>query len=259
MRLRCALAKLLSVGPAIHLVNLIPSSASLADASVPLVQAILTRASLPLETIALAVCILDSLNARFARTWRLSCPLLPGLQTLTPSSKRHTLPPAFLERPQKQQLHIDSVSPELIILAALVIAVKFTEDPQCPAEFYCRTWAKGLWSHDQLNFTERCIMEALDYRIMPLCEDECITDAMVDMQLAARQAQSVLSAPATPGDRTPGEDEFVPAHSRAKTLSPGMATGMRFSTTRVDTPAAASRVTPLALTSSVDYFGDAEQ
>jgi hypothetical protein len=226
---------------------------------VSLVQAILTRASLPLETIALAVCILDSLDARFARTWRLSCPLLPGSQALMPSSKRHTLPPAFLERPQKHQLHIDSVSPELIILAALVIAVKFTEDPQCPTEFYCHAWAKGLWSHDQLNFTERCIMEALDYRIMPLCDDECITDAMVDMQLAARQAESVLSAPASPGGRNTGDDEFVPAHSRAKTLSTAMAAGFGLPMTPADTPAAAARISARTLTNnSGDYFGNVE-
>lgn len=151
-------------GPAIHLVNLIPSTASLLPASPPLVQSILSRSTLPLETIALAVCILDSLDARFGRTWRLTCPLQPP-PTTTP--------------------HIDAIRPELIILAALVLAAKFTVESHRQTRFYCKRWGAGLWSHAQLNATERCIVEALDYRIMPLWKEDCLADALVDMQLAA--------------------------------------------------------------------------
>ncbi|KJZ79274.1 hypothetical protein HIM_01425 [Hirsutella minnesotensis 3608] len=213
-------------GPAIHLVNLIPSSASLAIASVPLVQAMLSRADLPIETVALAVCVLDSLGSKFARAWRLSCPLLNGTPAVAPPSKRHTLPPTpvMYQAEVQQVLHIDSVKPELIILAALVIAVKFTQDPQQPTQFYCFDWGKGLWSHDQLNATERCIMESLDYRIMPLCDEDCLADAMVDMQLAARQLDQGPREP-TPPDSVAGSDDdaFVPGHSRSKTaLLPGI-------------------------------------
>ncbi|KAF4587223.1 cyclin protein [Ophiocordyceps camponoti-floridani] len=118
----------------------------------------------PLETIALAVCILDSLDARFGRTWRLTCPLQPP-PTTTP--------------------HIDAIRPELIILAALVLAAKFTVESHRQTRFYCKRWGAGLWSHAQLNATERCIVEALDYRIMPLWKEDCLADALVDMQLAA--------------------------------------------------------------------------
>ncbi|PHH64838.1 hypothetical protein CDD81_3904 [Ophiocordyceps australis] len=162
-------------GAAIHLVNLIPSAASLTAASVPLVQGMLSRADACLETVALAVCILDSLDGRFARAWRLECPLAH-------SSLR-------------QMLHIDSVKPELIILAALVIAVKFTEDaPLHRADYYCACWGKGLWAPLQLNATERCIMESLDWRLLPLCDEDCLADAMVDMQLAARQDECHVAA-----------------------------------------------------------------
>ncbi|EHK21340.1 uncharacterized protein TRIVIDRAFT_25964, partial [Trichoderma virens Gv29-8] len=179
-------------GPAIHLVNLIPASASLASASVSFVQAMLSRADLSMEMLALAVCILDSLDTKFARTWRLSCPLSCPLHpddvdsaAASPSIiKRHSLPSTPRDAPRRQ-LHIDSVRPEIIILAALVIAAKFTQDPQQPPQFYRLAWGRGLWSNDQLNVTERCIMESLDYRILPLCDDDCLTDAMVDMQLAA--------------------------------------------------------------------------
>ncbi|PFH56215.1 hypothetical protein XA68_16893 [Ophiocordyceps unilateralis] len=198
-------------GPAIHLVNLIPSSASLATASVPLVQAMLSRADLPLETVALAVCVLDSLDSRFARAWRLCCPLLPDAVP-----KRHTLP-VF----QPQMPHIDSVRPELIILAALVIAAKFTQDPQQPTQFYCFCWGNAMWSHSQLNATERCIMESLNYRIMPLCDEDYLADAMVDMQLAACQRDFDDGREPSPPASVPGSDDdmFVPCHSPSGTVA----------------------------------------
>ncbi|KAL3955515.1 hypothetical protein ACCO45_011078 [Purpureocillium lilacinum] len=220
-------------GPAIHLVNLIPSAASLATAS-----ALLTRADLPLETVALAVCILDSLDAKFARAWRLSCPLAPN--TLMPTSKRHTLPPtpALYQAAQQQMLHIDSVRPELIILAAIVIAVKFTEDPQQPTYFYCFEWGNGLWSPDQLNTTERCIMEFLHYRIMPLCDEDCLADAMVDMQLAGQQRDSEFGSLQHQRPRAVSPTaRFGPSHSRSKTMVPSTPTlGLGLSLTPAETP-----------------------
>ncbi|CAG9971503.1 unnamed protein product [Clonostachys byssicola] len=214
-------------GPAVHLVNLIPSTASLANASIPLVQAMLTRADLPLETVALAVCILDSLDARFARTWRLSCPLLSGY--IAPRSKRHTLPSSpFVHSQFPNQLHIDSVNPELIVLSALVIASKFTQDLQDSSHHYCENWGRGMWSAEQLNVTERCIMERLEYRIMPLCEESCITDAMVDMQLAGRHHDWHSRQPTPPESLTPHsvEGDFVPSHSRSKTMATTVGLGM---------------------------------
>lgn len=171
----------LYAGPAVHLANLHPPSASITPPSIPLVQVIITRATLPLETIALAVCILDSLDAKFSRKWRMSLPLA------TPSSthnKRHTITSAAASL----ITHIDSVSPELIILSALIIAFKFTEDCQEPTQYYASDWAKGLWTCDQINATERCIMEHLGYRILPLCEEGLIEDAINDMKRAGHVA-----------------------------------------------------------------------
>ncbi|KAK7397605.1 hypothetical protein QQX98_013026 [Neonectria punicea] len=248
-------------GPAIHLVNLIPSSASLATASVPLVQAILSRANIPIETVALAVCILDSLDSRFARRWRLSCPLLSDY--FSSSSKRHTLPPAPFHS-QRQQLHIDSVNPELIIFAALVIAVKFTEDPQERSQYYCQAWGRGMWSHQQLNVTERCIMENLNYRLMPLCSEDCLSSAMVDMQLAAQQPSWDLRDYSHQDSGSSDDDDadanYVPSHTRSKTLGGGKATlglGLGMTLTPVDTPAtdaSSQAVTPRPSALSDDYF-----
>lgn len=166
------------LGPAVHLVNLHPPSASIASPSIPHVQAIITRAALPLETIALAVCILDSLDSKFSRKWRMDLPLGPAQ-----SSKRHTISAA-----SSLATHIDLVKPELIILTALVIAFKFTEDCQEPTQYYASDWGNNQWTCDQINATERNIMEHLGYRILPLFEKTIIEDALDDMRRAGEMA-----------------------------------------------------------------------
>lgn len=244
-------------GPAVHLVNMLPPAASLATPSVALVQAMLIRAALPLDTVALAVCILDSLDVRFSRLWRRTCPLgdeddaepaAPAEKRRPTPGKRHTLPfsngfdvtaavtsstssttssstatPSptsplsplvFLPRPR----HIDAVFPEIIILASLVIAAKFTDDGhagQQAARAYC-AWGGSLgsspeaalaalsspselvspsdtspplWSTAQLSATERCIMESLGYRILPLLDADLLADARADMRRAGVQAR----------------------------------------------------------------------
>lgn len=162
-------------------------------------QAILSRANLPLDTIALAVCILDALDSKFALSWRLACP------SAVPANKRHTLPSGA----HPSQPHIDSVRPELIILAALVIAVKFLDDPQAPASHYVATWGGGVWSCEQLNATECCIMANLGWRILPLCDEDLLADAMVDMQLAARARQPSGSGYLSPEDESENEEAAV--------------------------------------------------
>ncbi|KAK7748524.1 hypothetical protein SLS53_000544 [Cytospora paraplurivora] len=164
------------LGPAVHLANLHPPSASISAPSVSLVQAMIARAELPLETIALAVCILDSLDSKFSRKWRVTLPLAtPHLL-----NKRHTITSAA----HSLITHIDSVSPEIIILTALIIAFKFTDDCHEPTQYYASVWGKGLWTCDQINTTERCIMDHLGYRILPLCDRDIIEDAMEDMRRA---------------------------------------------------------------------------
>ncbi|KAK4463721.1 hypothetical protein QBC42DRAFT_60401 [Cladorrhinum samala] len=171
------------LGPAVHLVNLIPPAASLAVPSVPLVHEILVRSDLPMDTIALAVCILDSLNSKFSLKWRLRCPLAQR-DSFSELSKRHTMPASPVGA---TQLHIDCVNPEVIILAALVIAVKFLEDCQEPTHYYRSAWGKNMWTCEQINVTERLIMESLGYRILPLWDPSLIGDALNDMERAGRQ------------------------------------------------------------------------
>jgi hypothetical protein len=194
----------------------------------------LVRASLPLETIALAVCILDSLDSKFALSWRLQCPL--RVDAFRASSKRHTLShsplPDRLQPRQQQQMHIDSVNPEIIILAALGIAVKFVEDRQGATQYYCEAWGRGMWSCEQLNVTERCIMENLNYRILPLYDEELLIDAQVDMQLAARLQ---LRLPNHHGTRS--ENDETRGHRKGKSTGEtvlGLSLGLQL--TPAETP-----------------------
>ena len=186
--------------------NLIPPAASIATPSIPLVQTVLTRANLPLETIALAVCVLDALDSKFALSWRLTCPL-----TNNPNSQPHNLPARSPAPPH----HRDSVHPQRSIRAALVIAVKFFDDPHAPTAHYVAAWGGGVWSCEQLNATERCVMENLGWRILPLCDEDLLADAMVDMQLAARAPRGEGAAYPSP------EDESEEMGGRA-VLGPGM-------------------------------------
>jgi hypothetical protein len=162
---------LLNPGSAIHLTNLIPSSTTLARPSIPLAQAILTRAALPLETIALAVCILDSLNSRFALSWRHAFPLSPASPSI-----------------QTQKPHIDTTRPELIVLSALILAVKFIDDAQESTNTYAMDWGSGRWAFSQINYTQRLILENLSYRLLPLWNENFIAGAMEDMERARRQS-----------------------------------------------------------------------
>ncbi|KAI0098104.1 hypothetical protein F4776DRAFT_531337 [Hypoxylon sp. NC0597] len=193
------------LGPAAHLARMLPPGASFMTPSISVVQGILARANLPMDIIALAVCILDSLNSRFSRSWRISFPL-SSQHELGP--KRHTLPSGAL-----QAVHIDSVPPEIIILAALIIADKFVEDLQESTQYYSSSWGQNMWTCEQINFTERCIMENLGYRILPLWEEKSIKQARHDIEMARRELVD--------GGIGVGDDSKTAKH--AKSMSSGHA------------------------------------
>jgi len=131
----------------------------------------LSRANLPLETIALAVCILDSLDSYFAICFRKNCPLTP---------------PPFPFIPYTEP-HIDAIHPELLILAALVLAVKFVDDAQVSTGWYVREWGRDLWTCAQVNFCQTALMENIGWRLKPLWEEGIISEALRDMSMAGQQ------------------------------------------------------------------------
>ena len=74
--------------------------------------------------------------------------------------------------------------PEVIILGALLVAKKFLDDGATHTSTYQDGIADGRWTCEQINVTERCILENLGWRIMPLWQEELIADAKEDMRRA---------------------------------------------------------------------------
>lgn len=124
------------------------------------------------------MCILDSLNSRFALAWRQGLPL---------AAPYPPLPFGQFDEEREEKQHIDSVHPELIVLAALALAVKFLDDKQQTTRMYASIWGKDLWTWDQVNFTQRVILENLGYRLLPLWEERIILEALGDMKRAGGQ------------------------------------------------------------------------
>jgi hypothetical protein len=200
---------------------MLPPGASFITPSVPEVQDMLARAHVSMDIVALAVCILDSMNSKFSRSWRVSFPL--ATQKL-PAHKRHTLPSGPIG-PQ----HIDSVSPEVLILTALVIATKFVEDMQEPTQYFASEWGRSQWTCEQINYTERCMMECLEYRILPLWNIKYIKQARHDIEMARRE----LLANAPQG----GHGQTTNAAKHLKSMSHGQAmVGLQYPYTPADTP-----------------------
>lgn len=135
----------------------------------------LSRADLPLETIALAVCILDSLDSSFALAFRKNCPLT------TPSPAVPHIEP-----------HIDAIHPELLIIAAVILAVKFVDDAQVNTGWYVREWGMDLWTSEQVNFCQTALMDNIGWRLKPLWDASIISEAMRDMHMAGRKFEPVI-------------------------------------------------------------------
>ena len=74
--------------------------------------------------------------------------------------------------------------PEVIILAALMIAHKFLDDAGTRTRTYSEVVGEGRWGVDMLNVTERCVLENLGWRVARLWRGELIEGAEEDMRRA---------------------------------------------------------------------------
>lgn len=183
------------------------------------VQTILSRANLPMDTIALAVCILDALPTRFRNKWRMAYPRITS-----DAAKRHTLPPGPIQPPS------DAVYPEVNVLCALMIANKFLEDAHDTTQYFSSEWGRDMWSCEQINATERCVMEMLDYRIMPLTDEEYIKEARHDIESTRRELLDDTSEASF-------EARDYGFHESRPTMSSGQAmVGLGLQLTPVETP-----------------------
>jgi hypothetical protein len=100
------------------------------------------------------------------------------------------MPLQYPASPQSKP-HIDAIHPEIIVLSALILAVKFLDDAQESTSQYCHEWGRGIWSCEQINTTQRIIMENLGYRLLPLWEKGIISLAVRDMERAGIQYREV--------------------------------------------------------------------
>jgi hypothetical protein len=126
-----------------------------------------------MSTIALAAIILDSLNSRFALSWRRT--LTSTLQVADNDLKRET--PS-----------IDTLRPELLPLSALIIADKFLDDHEDNTSYYAKCWGSAMWTTEQINLAQKTIFENLNWRIKPMCEEGLIKEAKDAMMRAGKHA-----------------------------------------------------------------------
>ncbi|KAF9693335.1 hypothetical protein EKO04_008867 [Ascochyta lentis] len=149
---------------ATHLANLVPLNVSTTRPSVPGIRGFLERSCLPDEVVAFAACILDGLSYRFAATWR---------ETLLPSDYVRNLK-FFMKT---DTCHHASVSPDVLVLAALSLAHGFFSDSRRSAHYWAVGVSRDQFTIQELEATKRSILQDMDYG---LCR---ITEGMMDNML----------------------------------------------------------------------------
>ncbi|KAJ4989670.1 hypothetical protein SVAN01_04887 [Stagonosporopsis vannaccii] len=161
---------------ATHLANLVPSTVSTTRPSVPAVRGFLERSCLPDEVVAFAACILDTLSPRFAATWQ---------ENLLPSNYARDLK-LFMKT---DTCHHASVSPDVLVLAALSLAHGFFSDTRRSAHYWAVGMSRNQITIQELEASKRAILQDTDYG---LCR---ITEAMMDSML--RHMQRTKASPLT--------------------------------------------------------------
>ncbi|KAF1811808.1 hypothetical protein P152DRAFT_459285 [Eremomyces bilateralis CBS 781.70] len=193
--------------PSTHIANLVPNT-SIHRPYVPSIHRLLGRSGLSLSTIALAASILDDLSSHFARSYRaaftnVSTPLeqLPLRRPLSASSKETVpahfmvgssvvdvemkgadacplrLPPAMAtsswtsarRSSQCWTQPTDVPRPELVAIAALMLAVQFSSDTPPSAERWSR-WSDGQFDARQINRCGGLILRDVKYGLLGLVD-----------------------------------------------------------------------------------------
>ncbi|KAI9683399.1 MAG: hypothetical protein M1829_005471 [Trizodia sp. TS-e1964] len=167
------------LGAAQHLSNLIPPAACRSSPSSRYIHELLRRANVPKETIALAACILDSLSSRFASTWRRICSCTTSYNYKP--SRALSQPPTCSASPLSRETSL-WYNPEIIVLAAIMVSVKFLDDDTFPTMYWQADIAQNRFSCKEINATECALLQDLGYSILPLCSPEIIRDSTRDIQ-----------------------------------------------------------------------------
>lgn len=142
----------------------------------PGIRGFLERSCLPEEVVAFAACILDALSYHFAVTWQ---------ETLLPSNYARDLE-IFMKT---DTCHHTSVSPDVLVLAALSLAHGFFSDTRRSAHYWAVGMSRNQFTIQELEATKRSILQDMDYG---LCR---ITKGMMDSMLQDMQRTEPLPAP----------------------------------------------------------------
>ena len=154
-------------GPAAHLSNLVPSNACLHRPSLSIIYEFLSGIQIPVETIALASCILDALSSKFARRWR---------QRILRASRLALS---------------SSLKAEVIVVSAVALAHAYCDDRHSSTLFWSQQIPRVALSVEGINATSVCIMEDIDYSLERVARPEMIERAIEDMREAGRNLDSL--------------------------------------------------------------------
>ncbi|KAF2127580.1 hypothetical protein P153DRAFT_368174 [Dothidotthia symphoricarpi CBS 119687] len=153
---------------ATHLANLVPRNVSTAQPCVSVIRGFLERACLPDEIIAFAACILDALSDRFASTWR---------DSLLPSNYARNLK-IFLQTDTRLNT---SVTPDVIVLAALALAHDFLVDWLRSSKHWAVREGSAQFTVQEIEATKRAILQDMNYGLFRISND-MVQRMLQDMQ-----------------------------------------------------------------------------
>jgi len=106
---------------------------------------------MPDDTIAFAGCILDRLSRFFVRSWRKECERM---------------------QPWRRSFQAHPTKPELIVLAALVLANGFLNDASHDIPWWAIHVADDEVGSKEIDATVNCILKDIDYGLFSIKADE---------------------------------------------------------------------------------------
>ncbi|KAJ4289023.1 Non-essential glycogen phosphorylase [Kalmusia sp. IMI 367209] len=160
-----------------HLASLVPRNVSGQKSSVPAIEEFLERACLPVEMIAFAACVLDALSDGFASRWR------DAFLPMNTTRLDYYLGADCWRQP--------SVSPDLIVLAALALAHGFIDDRGRSNGHWAKVEGMGRFDAKEVGKTKMCILEDIDYGLFRIGDD------MVQRMVRAMQHAAYITTPRT--------------------------------------------------------------
>jgi hypothetical protein len=159
---------ILFIAYATHLANLVTVTPH--RPHIDVIVGFLERADLPDEVVAFAACVLEQLSVRFAGLWR------------------DALVPAEFERELKSFLQTDDtlhcgahVSPNIIVLAALVLAHGFLVDRMRSSRHWSVKESAGMFSVQEIEATKWAMLKDMDYGLFKI-SDEHVMSTLAEMQ-----------------------------------------------------------------------------